>query len=429
MRSWRRGVRVACLLATLLAPPFGLASEYSFDASEFAKKPFELGGYAEFKQEALRLRPESGLFRLNFPGEAPRQSLDRSTGTVELAGRWNAGALMADVRTHSALAHDAFGATRLNRIYEAGARWTLDGHWSLDAGKRALRWGKGYAWSPVAFLERPKDANDPQLSREGFVVAGGTWVRSFQGPLAAASVTALVVPAGEDVNPAYGRPNHPNAAAKLYLLYQDTDIDLLWAGKGSRPGRYGFDFSRNIGTNFEVHGEWARTAGLERPLVMPDGSLVQRRGDATSWLLGLRYLSASEVTWIAEAYRNGAGYPRDEYANFLDLAAGASSSALLAQRLQSLAQSPYARPNPGREYAYLRVSAKEPFDWLYVTPAITAIANLRDRSFSLTPEVAYIGLADIELRARVVWLHGGPDTEFGSRPNRRRIEVYARWFF
>jgi hypothetical protein len=429
VRSGGRAARAACVLAAALAQPSGLASEYSFDASEFAKKPFELGGYAEFKQEALSLRPESPLFRLNFAGEAPRRSLDRSTGTLELAGRWNAGALSADLRTHSALAHDAFGTARRNRIYEAGARWTLDANWSLDAGKRTLRWGKGYAWSPVAFLERPKDANDPQISREGFVVAGGTWVRSFEGPLAAASVTALVVPAGEDVNPAYGRPDHANPAAKLYLLYRDTDIDLLWAGKGSRPGRYCFDFSRNLGTNLEVHGEWARTSGLERPPVLPDGGIVQERRDATSWLVGLRYLTASEVTWIAEAYRNGGGYTRDEHADFLDSAGAAPSSMRLAGRLQSLAQSPYARPNPGRDYAYLRVSAKEPFDWLYVTPAITAIANVRDRSFSLTPEVAYVGLTDIELRARVVWLHGAPDTEFGSRPNRRRIEAYARWFF
>jgi hypothetical protein len=155
----------------------------------------------------------------------------------------------------------------------------------------------------------------------------------------------------------------------------------------------------------------------------------QRIGDATSWLLGIRYLTGSDVTWIAEAYRNGTGYTPAQYGDFLDLAAGAPSSTLLAQRLQSLAQSPYARPNPGRDYGYLRVSAKEPFDWLYVTPALTAIANLRDGSVSITPEVSYIGFANIELRARAIWLHGGPDTEFGSRPNRRRIEAYVRWYF
>ena len=428
----RRGAGAALLLAAALLPRAGSATEFSFDASDFAKKPFELGGYAEFKQEAMALRPESPLFRMNFPGEASRQSLDRGTGTLELTGRWNAGALVADLRTHSALERDAFGEVRQNRIYEAGARWTLDDNWSLDAGKRVLRWGKGYAWSPVAFLERPKDANDPQLARVGYVVAGGSWVRCFEGPLAAASVSALVVPAGEDVNPAYGKANHANPAAKLYLLYRDTDIDLVWAGKGSRPGRYGVDFSRNLGANLEIHGEWARTAGLEQPFVLPDGRVEQQRNDATSWLLGIRYLTESEVTWIAEAYRNGAGYVEGQYADFLRLAetaAAPAAPASIVQRVESLAQSPYVRPNPGRDYAYLRVSAKDPFDWLYFTPALTAIVNVDDRSFSFTPEIGYTGFSNVELRGRVVWLHGGQESEFGAKPNRRRIEAYLRWFF
>jgi len=425
-----RGLCAAWVLAAIVPQALAQSSEYSFDASEFAKKPFELGGYAEFKQEALAMRPESPLYRLSFPGEAPRQSLDRSTGTLELTGRWNAGAVVADFRTHSAYAHDQSASASLNRVYEAGARWALDDNWSLDAGKRVLRWGKGYAWNPVAFIERPKDPNDPQLAREGYVVAGGAWVRSLEGPLAATSVSAFVVPASDDVNSTYGRPDHANPAAKLYLLWHDTDIDLIWAGKGSRPGRYGADFSRNIGTNLEVHGEWARTSGLTRPLVQPDGAIGQQTLDATSWLVGLRYLTDDEVTWIVERYRNGAGYTDSEYADFLDLiGSGGGSTSGLSPRIESLAQSPYARPNPGRDYAYLRVSAKEPFDWLYFTPALTAIVNLQDRSYSLTPEVAYTGFTDFELRARVVWLQGGQATEFGSKPSERRIEAYVRWFF
>jgi len=426
----RRGAGAALLLATAVLSHAAEPEEYRFDAAEFAKKPFEFGGYAEFKQEALAMRPDSPLYGLNFPGEAPRQNLDRSTGTLELTGRWNAGAVVADFRTHSAYSRDQFGAASLNRIYEAGARWAIDDYWSLDAGKRTLRWGKGYAWNPVAFLERPKDPNDPQLSREGYVVAGGSWVRSFEGPVAATSLSALVVPASEDVNSTYGKPDHANPAAKLYLLWQDTDIDLLWAGKGSRPGRYGADFSRNLGTNLEVHGEWARTSGLTRPLVQPDGAIGQQTLDATSWLLGLRYLTDDEVTWIVERYRNGAGYTDSQYADFLDLiGSGPGATPGITQRIESLAQSPYAKANPGRDYAYLRVSAKDPFDWLYVTPALTAIVNLQDRSYSLTPEVAYTGFTDLELRARVVWLRGGQDTEFGAKPSERRIEAYLRWFF
>jgi hypothetical protein len=67
--------------------------------------------------------------------------------------------------------------------------------------------------------------------------------------------------------------------------------------------------------------------------------------------------------------------------------------------------------------------------WLYVTPALTAIVNLRDRSHTLTPEVSYTGIDTVELRARWVVLHGAPDSEFGARPIRSRLEAFARWSF
>ena len=52
----------------------------------------------------------------------------------------------------------------------------------------------------------------------------------------------------------------------------------------------------------------------------------------------------------------------------------------------------YLRPNPGRQYAYLRMSLKEPFGWLYVTPGVITIVNLEDDSRSGTAELSYIGI-------------------------------------
>ena len=40
--------------------------------------------------------------------------------------------------------------------------------WKVEAGKKNLKWGKGYAWNPVNFLDRAKDPNDPDLSLEGY---------------------------------------------------------------------------------------------------------------------------------------------------------------------------------------------------------------------------------------------------------------------
>lgn len=418
----------AALLALMLTPLAGWAADYRFDSSEIEKNAFEWGGLLEAKQEGLRMRPASPLYALSLPGAAARDSLDRSTGTLEIFGRVNAGAVVADLRTRSLAIHDAQAGSATSRVLEGGLRWTLSDQWSLDAGKRVQRWGKGYAWNPVGFVERPKDANDPQQSREGYTMLAAEWVRSFEGAwggaLAAASLTAVLVPVSDQLNTSYGTAGHLNPALKLYVLLHDTDIDIVWAARGSRPARYGVDFSRNLGSQLELHGEWARSLDAPRPLVPLSGAVALQRFDATSMLLGVRYITEREVTWIAELYRNGGGYSRAEYGDFLLAATGATPA-----RAAQLALTPYLRPNPGRDYAYLRVSGKEPFDWLYVVPAITAIVNLRDRSHSLTPEISYTGIDNVELRARWVVLHGAPDSEFGARPIRSRLEAYVRWSF
>lgn len=424
-RAWPTAT--ALLIASLMPLAAG-AADFSFDASEIEKKVFEWGGTLEAKQEGLHLRPASPLYGLSLPGAVPRSQLDRSTGTLELFARINAGPVVADLRTRSLAAHDAQADTADSRVLDGGLRWTLSPQWTLDAGKRVQRWGKGYAWNPVGFIERPKDANDPQQAREGYTMLAAEWVRSFDGAwggvLSAASVTAVLVPVDDHLNTGYGASGHPNPALKLYALVHDTDIDILWAGRGSRPARIGIDFSRNLGPQLEVHGEWARTLDAQRPLVPASGTIVTQRFDATSTLLGLRYITDREVTWIAELYRNGSGYTRDEFSDFVQAAATATPV-----RAEQLAQTPYLRPNPGRDYAYLRISGKEPFDWLYVAPAITAIVNLRDHSYTLTPEISYTGVDNVELRARWVVLHGAPDSEFGARPTRSRLEATARWSF
>ena len=101
----------------------------------------------------------------------------------------------------------------------------------------------------------------------------------------------------------------------------------------------------------------------------------------------------------------------------------------LLQRALALSQGGYGSPNAGRDYLYLRVSQKEPFDILYFTPAVTVIANLGDRSFSATPELQYTGITNVELRLRAFFLSGGANTDFGEKQNSRRLELMARIYF
>lgn len=425
--------RIGLITLLLAAALPASAEEFTFDASEFEKKTFESGGYFEAKQEALNLRPDRSAYSLTYPDEGKRDWLGRSTGTLELTGKLNLDQVVADVRMRVLYARDAFTLDReYDKVMEGGLRWSPQQGLSFDAGKRVMRWGKGYAWSPTGFVERAKDPSDPQAAREGYTMASMDWTRSLDGPISTVGLTSLIVPAKDKINSDFGKTDHTNPAAKFYLLAWDTDIDVMWLGKGSKPQSFGVDFSRNLGTNLEIHGEWARMADVTRNYVNASGNVTSRRENINSFLLGLRYLTESEVTWIAEYYRNGNGYSAsqlDDYYHFADTAVAAGTLSPLFTKARNLAQSGYARSNPGRDYLYLRASVSEPFDWLYTTTALTTMVNLNDGSFQITPEISYTGFTNMEIRARAILLSKQRHTDFGEKLSGQRFEVYARYFF
>ncbi len=78
-----------------------------------------------------------------------------------------------------------------------------------------------------------------------------------------------------------------------------------------------------------------------------------------------------------------------------------------------------------RNYLSLRVSRKEPLDLLYFTPSITLIQNLDDGSRSLSPELSYTGITNLELRLRAFSLSGNRLSNFGEKQNERRLELRA----
>lgn len=423
------------LIALLWLAQAMAAEEFSFDASEFEKKPVEFGGYVQLRQEDFSLNRPGAFSRLGSIGRPQRDSLDRSTGTLQLTGKFRHGIGTFEFRTNSDLQRDQLANSRDNGIFEAAYSVRPNPGAALEAGKRALRWGKGYAWNPIGFVERPKDPNDPQLSREGYVMANGDFISNPGGDLQTVAFTPVLLPAGKDMNSDFGSAGHLNPAAKLYLLYRDTDIDFAWQGKGSRPGRFGFDFSRNVASNFEIHGEWARVRQFAKPVTDSAGRVATEVSDATSYLLGLRYLTQADTTYIVEYYRNGTGYSVPEarqFYQFVDTAFAQlqqTGSNTLAQRALALSQGSYGRPNAGTDYVYFRAQQKDAFGVVYFQPAITAMLNLQDRSYQVTPELQYTGVNNLELRLRLFVLQGGRATDFGEKANSRKLEFYARYYF
>ena len=203
----------------------------------------------------------------------------------------------------------------------------------------------------------------------------------------------------------------------------------MWAGAGSHGPRIGIDFSRNLGSNIEIHGEWVRISDAPRAVLTADNKLAMETRSYTSSLLGLRYLTERDTTLIFELYRNGGGYSKDELAAFYDLVGASAANPALTSLAAHAAAHGYNRPNAARRYAYLRISQKEPFDLLDFTPALTLITNTDDHSWSLIPEALYTGITNLELRLRLALNRGDRSTEYGEKLVRSRLELRGRYFF
>jgi len=298
-----------------------------------------------------------------------------------------------------------------------------------------LKWGKGYAWNPAAFLDRPKNPEDPTLALEGFVVASADLIQSFRGPLQTLALTPVIVPVYDGVNEALGQPGHLNAAGKLYVLLFDTDLDVMFVSGGSRPPRWGLDFSRNLRPEIEVHGELAVEGDEMRRLAGPGGVTVEERRGGASWLLGTRYLAPTNTTVIVEYYRRGPGLTAEEMDWYYDalekgLAAfDATGDPRSLEAAAALAGVGYADRQPMRNYLFGRASQPDAFGKIYLNAALTAIVNLDDGSLSVMQELQYRLLGNLEVRSQVGSTLGSRRTDFGERQGSLRFELRARYSF
>ena len=82
-----------------------------------------------------------------------------------------------------------------------------------------------------------------------------------------------------------------------------------------------------------------------------------------------------------------------------------------------------------QNYLYFRISQKEPWNIVYFIPSFTGIFNLTDNSCSLTPELLYSPITNLELRAKITILSGKGGSEFGEKQNDFRLEFRGRYYF
>jgi len=429
---------IALLVAIGLLSDFSAdtaaGQEYTFNLEEFESKPFEWGGYAEIKYERLNLNTDAALYLLKFHND-PHDSINRYSGALQLEMNYSKGigAFKGVFNTESVL--DELEWSQRTDVFEACLSLMPTPSATFDFGKKTFRWGKGYAWNPIGFIHRPKDPNNPEEALEGYIGAGVDLIQSLSGPLQIVALTAVALPAWEGVNEDFGEVGHMNIAAKLYLLYRDTDIDIAVFCGESKTTRYGIDFSRNLASNFEIHAEYAYLNNLMQNIIDAAGMLSLRERSVSQYLVGLRYLTENEITTIVEYYHNGAGFTADELDRFYALADDAlaqlqtSGTDILLRTAKTLSVNEYGGSQVGRNYLYLKVNQKEPFDILYLTPGLVALVNLDDRSYSISPELVYTGFTNWEIRLRYTQLMGSDFTEFAEKQNENKIELRVRYYF
>ena len=423
---------VACLAAPLRV---GADEAYTFDTGKYETRAFELRGYAEIEPAYSVSNEQGALYQLEFFGEAPLASIFRLPVALELEGRYRKGMTTLSFRTHSSKVWDYTHERAEHELYEGLVTLQPNPGFTFDLGKKAYRWGTGYAWNPVAFVEKAKDAGNADLAREGFWTVSFDWIRSFDGPLKTVAFTPLLLPNDGNVNSEFGREGYTNLAARLYLLYGNTDIHFMALGEGSKSARYGMDFASNLSPNFEIHGEAAYVTDVSLLDVTPACKTRQEAPqDTFSYLAGLRYRTEGDFNVIAEYYYNGAGNSKAAQRQFYECvhrAWEADDPDLLAglPLKGDLDQGPLTKPNPMRRYVNLRAWWDEPNNLLYFVPAIQVLYNLDDNSYSISPELNYDGIDDLSLRLRLTVPIGDPLTEWGEKPNDYKVEFRLRYYF
>lgn len=322
------------LLIVLLLSTFLFSDEYDFDMSTIEADPYEYSGYLRIDEKVQKLNTDDEKY----------QNYHHLEALFDFSYHYEPFTFKTSLMATDDYIEDKLDESDLatNELYIESK---LNTNHTLLIGKQSLKWGKGYYFNPVAYFDRPKDPQQPTQTREGFLIAKYNYNKSFSSAVKNLSFDFVYLPANESTNEDYfnlitNKENSNNVAIRLYLLLYDTDIDFIYNYSDVTDDKIGIDFSKNIQTNFEVHGEFSKVINEDY-----------------SYLLGLRYLTDFELTIISEYFYRSTGLNKEEIE---------TSTSIL--------------PFIAKDYAITTVTQKEPLDLLYFSVYYKNMINLQDYS-------------------------------------------------
>ena len=187
------------------------------------------------------------------------------------AQRWRLSASLAAIGSTDGDTHGQL------RVREAWGGFT-EGDFDFSLGKKILRWGTGYAFTPTGVLDPPRNPLAPtdRLSlNEGREMVAADWVSGRH------ALTAVWATAGVFGSRLAGMTD--TAALRYNTMIAGFDSALIFAHDSGRPDFYGGNFTRVVGEALEVHGEFAHR-------------------DSNAVLAGGKYMLRSGVNTIFEWY-------------------------------------------------------------------------------------------------------------------------------
>ena len=343
------------------------ATDYSFNMDEIEVKAYEYNGHIKAEQKHQK-RQNNETLNSNF-GEA-QINFNYFYDDFTLNSQ-----IQANYKNINNKKKNIYTTNQLFLEYKTTTNHTI------MFGKKSLKWGKGYFFNPIALIDRKKDPNNPETSREGYILANYKYNKSNSSDLKNFSIDIVVMPISKNINDAFYDQTSTNIALKSYFLYFDTDIDIVYLHNDKLKNKVGIDFSKNIKTNFELHGE-----------------VVKELDGYSSYLIGLKYLTANDLTITTEYFYRSIELNKIE-------------------------------PFYDNRYFINKFSLKEPFKIVYSSIYYKNSLNIDDKSQQNSFGLTYSFKNGIKLDVSYSKNSGNGLSEFGSKSINDTIWSKLTWYF
>ncbi len=407
---------------------------FSFSASVATAKDYSYGFRLWEEATATRINANSPFNPDNRWLDLPVWSnslIGEGEGSITLNPRLKAGG--GFVNRYDYIKGNA-DRLRLKELYLS---WSIDSHWDITAGKKILKWGTGYAWTPTGVLDPTRDPRDPtdRLSQNE-----GRELLELRGTYGNHNMT-VVFTSPRLFSNLQAEKGQRQWAFKYNALVKRLDYSLIAAFGGAESNRYGLNATYVIGQSLELHGEFLAHRGspLLYPLSIaaedpdvtysyPPYGPLKRQDDRvySRSLIGANYTFRWGLNLVTEYYRDGEGLTPIERSRFDVFVAYNEAQARIVSSPSSGISLPAANLlwtlqgiggfNRARDYVFVRLSqdrlAKK---WNLEN---IGIISLRDGGSIWIPQVSYDVRERVSVYARYTVYAGGRSSEFGSLPYR-----------